>query len=101
RERAAREGTAALHAELARVDPEAASRIHPNDLRRIERALEVFHATNTPISALQTQWTSPTGASPFEWRVVALRRPREEASRRINARVKRMMDAGLLEEVRS
>ncbi len=102
RERAACEGVPALHVELARVDPEAAARIHPNDLRRIERALEVFHTTGTPISRLQTQWESPAGGqSPFDWRIVALRRPKEEANRRINARVKRMMEAGLLEEVRS
>ena len=50
RQRAAREGTPALHAELARLDPTAAERIHANDLRRIERALEVLHLTGTPIS---------------------------------------------------
>jgi tRNA dimethylallyltransferase len=99
RERAAREGVPALHAELARVDAEAAARIHPNDLRRIERALEVFHTTGQPISRLQTQWEQ--AETPFEWRVVGLRRPKEDANRRINARVKRMMESGLLDEVRS
>lgn len=99
RERAAREGVPALHEELRRIDPEAAGRIHPNDLRRIERALEIFHVTGRPISELQTQWTQPE--SPYDCRVVALRRPKEEANRRINARVKRMIDEGLFDEVRA
>lgn len=99
RDRARREGTATLHAELAGIDPQAASRIHPNDLRRIERALEVYHVTGTPISELQTQWEGDE--SPYDCRLVALRRPKEEESRRINARVKRMIDTGLVDEVRS
>lgn len=99
RQRAAEEGTRALHAALARVDPEAAGRIHPNDVRRIERALEVYHITGTPISVLQRQWDRPTMR--YDCRLVALRRPKEEANRRINARVHRMIQAGLVDEVRS
>lgn len=99
RKRARREGTEALHAELAAVDPEAAARIHPNDLRRIERALEVYHLAGVPISELQAQWDRPDAR--YDCRVVALRRPKAEASRRINARVKRMIDAGLVDEVQS
>lgn len=99
RARAATEGTAALHAELAAVDPAAAGRIHPNDLRRIERALEVYRTAGMPISALQTQWeqTHPS----YDCRVAALRWPTEQLNRRINARVKRMIQLGLVEEVRS
>lgn len=96
--RAAREGAPVLHAELARVDPQAAERIHSNDLRRIERALEVYHVTGAPISAFQKQWEQPTMR--YDCRIVALRRPKEEASHRINSRVQRMLDAGLVEEVR-
>lgn len=99
REQAARDGTPALHAELARVDPRAAERIHANDLRRIERALEVYHLTGTPISELQQQWDRPTNR--YDCRIVALRRPKEEANRRINARVHRMIEAGLVDEVRA
>ena len=58
-ERAAAVGTAALHAELARVDPQAAARIHPNDPQRIQRALEVFHLTGQPISSLQSDQRAP------------------------------------------
>lgn len=99
RERASREGTASVHAELAKVDAEAAGRIHPNDLRRIERALEVYHKSGTPISEMQKQWEA--SRSTYDVRLVALRRPREEANRRINARAHRMITAGLVEEVRS
>jgi len=99
RERAAAEGTATLHAELARIDPEAAARIHPNDLRRIERALEVHELTGQPITALQTQWD---GQHPrYDCHFVGLRREKADQSRRINARVKSMMEAGFLEEVRA
>lgn len=98
RERAAREGTAALHAELAKVDPAAAERIHANDLKRIERALEVWHHTGRPLSEQQQQWSAETMRYPAT--VVGIRREKEENSRRINARVREMVEAGLVEEVR-
>jgi len=100
RDRAAREGVASLHAELAAVDPAAAERIHPNDLRRIERALEVHHATGRPISTLQSQWDADPAAR-YDCRLVALRRAKEPTSRRINQRVRAMIEAGLLDEVRA
>lgn len=101
RRRAAAEGLPALHAELARLDPEAAARIHPNDLRRIERALEVYQLTGTPISALQQQWAEATLRRPdWHWTLIGLRRPREAASQRINQRVRQMVAAGLVEEAR-
>lgn len=57
-ERAAQRGWKALHAELERIDPTAAGRIHPNDPQRIQRALEVFHVSGTPISEW---WDSSAG----------------------------------------
>lgn len=99
RARAAREGTPRLHAELTAIDPAAAERIHPNDLRRIERALEVYHKTGVPISTLQRQWEQLHPS--YDCRVVALRRQKEEANARINTRVHRMIEAGLVDEVRS
>lgn len=99
RKRADLEGIAALHAELAHVDPEAAERIHPNDLKRIERALEVWHLTGTPLSTQQQQWSAESMRYPAT--VVGIRREKEENSRRINARVRSMIDAGLVEEVRA
>ena len=101
RERAASEGLDALHAELATIDPAAAARIHRNDLRRIERALEVYHLTGQPITELQQQWdsTSPRRTD-WQWILIGLRREREDANRRINTRVRRMVAAGLVDEAR-
>ena len=96
--RAAAGGVAALHAGLAEVDPAAAERIHPNDERRIIRALEVYELTGTPISELQTQWDRRQRR--YDYRMVILRRSREDGNRRINARVMRMIERGLVEEVR-
>lgn len=99
RERVAREGSPALHAQLATIDPQAADRIHPNDARRIERALEVYHLTGRPITELQRQWDQ--GRTRYDTRMIVLERDREDLNRRINARVKQMFDEGLLDEVRS
>jgi tRNA dimethylallyltransferase len=96
-ERAAKEGAVQLHKELAAIDPPAAHRIHPNDLRRIIRALEVHRITGTPISTLQTQWNAAHPA--IDATYIGIRWEKEALSRRINARVKRMMQAGLLDEV--
>ncbi|HUX02424.1 MAG TPA: tRNA (adenosine(37)-N6)-dimethylallyltransferase MiaA [Phycisphaerae bacterium] len=92
------QGAPALHARLARLDPEAAARIHPNDLRRIIRALEVRELTGSPISALQTQWGSRRER--YRPLLVAVRRSPQDLDRRIEARVRRMVEAGFLEEVR-
>jgi tRNA dimethylallyltransferase len=92
-------GRAPLHARLAAVDPVAADRIHPNDLRRITRALEVFELTGRPISQWQTQWN--TRRTTHDWRFIGLMRDREDQSRRTNERVRRMIEAGLIEEVRA
>ena len=97
RARAAAEGLSALHAELAAIDAEAAARIHPNDERRIVRALEVYHATGTPITALQRQWDS--GQRRYQAVFIGLRRDKADQGRRINLRAKMMLDAGLADEV--
>jgi tRNA dimethylallyltransferase len=97
-EEAERAGRAALHARLAAVDPAAAARLHPNDLRRVVRALEVWQLTGRPISAWQQQWSGERRrAHPVLW----LDLPREELYARIDARVGRMMEAGLVDEVRA
>ncbi|MCE5326824.1 MAG: tRNA (adenosine(37)-N6)-dimethylallyltransferase MiaA [Planctomycetaceae bacterium] len=97
--RAAVEGLAALHVELAAVDPEAAARIHPNDQRRIVRALEVYRVTGKPISAHQEQWDAPGGAARYECTFIGLRRDKADQARRINLRAKLMIEAGLRDEV--
>ncbi len=94
-ERAAREGAAALHGALARVDPQAAARIDARNVRRVVRALEVYQATGRPISFWQEK-------APPSWEtlIIGLTCPRDELYRRIDARVDAMMAAGLVDEVR-
>ena len=98
RRRCREEGSEVLHRRLQGVDPEAAERIHPNDVQRLVRALEVYELTGSPISEDQDQFE---GQPEIEHTMVGLRRPRAELYRRIDERVDRMMEAGLLEEVRS
>jgi tRNA dimethylallyltransferase len=88
-----------LHAQLVKVDPEAARRIHPRDSRRLVRALEVHELTGKPISAMQEQWDDN---SPPRHRAVwiGLRWERDALNMRINARVREMISAGWVEEVR-
>ncbi len=100
--RAEAEGLPALHDELVRIDPEAAGRIHPNDEKRIFRALEVYSLTGEPISRLQKQWDKPAPGGParrYDCVFIGLRRSREDTNRRINARVRRMLERGLRDEV--
>lgn len=87
-----------LHERLKQVDPAAAERIHPNDQKRLIRALEVFEITGRPISSLQTAWSS--GQMRHEARWFGLNWDREALNQRINARVKQMMAAGWLDETR-
>ncbi len=87
-----------LRTELERIDPESAARIHPNDQRRMIRAIEVFRQTGTPISQLQQQWD--TGRSRPDAVLVALEWAAAQINPRINARVRTMIGDGLLEEVR-
>ena len=105
-ERAAEErGLEWLHTCLANVDPATAARLHPNDLRRIVRALEVWELTGKPISAWQQQWHDPELRTPeSELRTancLYLDLPRHELYKRINARVERMIVDGLIEEVQA
>jgi tRNA dimethylallyltransferase len=114
-ERAGGPGT--LHRRLREVDPAAAERIHPHNVRRIIRALEVWEVTGTPMSALQGQltggrWTAPgapsgrpAGATAAQSgvvpaRFVALTMDRERLYARIDARIDAQLKAGLVDEVR-
>jgi len=90
-----------LHRRLAEADPEAAARIHPNDYRRVERALEVFEITGRPISDLQREAASAGGGPQVESRIAGIRLPRERLYAHIDERVDAMMVAGLLEEAKA
>ncbi len=89
---------AELRDELERVDPPTARRLHPNDLRRTIRAIEVFRLTGTPLSEHQTQWDQ--GGARADVLLVGLEWPNAGVNRRINARVKEMLERGLVEEAR-
>ncbi len=99
-ERAAHAGWPALHRELAQLDPEAAARINPNDRQRIQRALEVCHASGRRISELQRQTVSPLAGMPLKaWALAPGSRP--VLHQRLARRFHGMMAAGFLEEVRA
>ena len=88
-----------LHERLAQVDPDAAQRIHPNDLKRIVRALEVYELTGKPISSFHTHFH--TGQFRHNWQLIGLRREKDDAAQRINKRVMTMIEMGLMDEVKS
>jgi tRNA dimethylallyltransferase len=91
-------GWAAVHRDLAAVDPAAAQRIHENDPQRIQRALEVFHITGTPISILQQSRVSVL--ADVNVKEIALAPlERDDLHHRIEGRFKRMLDLGLRAEV--
>jgi len=94
-EKLERDAPGTLHARLLSVDPMAASRIHPKNIRRLIRALEVYEHTGRPISELQRtmKLAGPTV-------LVGLTMDRSELNRRIDVRVDVQIDAGLVEEVR-
>ena len=93
-----RVGVEALHRRLQQVDPLAAAKLHPNDKRRIIRALEVYRVTGTPLSHQQTQFEE--GRPADECRVFVLSWPRDVLHQRINDRVERMFSARIVDEVR-
>lgn len=95
---ARRVGWRALHEELARVDPAAAARIHPNDPQRLQRALEVYRVSGVPLSELQRGRRG--SALPYRpLRLALLPADRERLHRRIAARFEFMLERGLINEV--
>ena len=97
--RVAEVGRAGLHEDLARVDPEAAKRLAPNDFVRVSRALEVHELTGVRMSEWQAQHGFKT--SRHAARLLGVRREKEELDQRILARCRAMLAAGWLEEARA
>lgn len=95
---AATHGPAYLHARLAAVDAVSAGRIHPNDVRRMVRALEVYTLTGKPLSTWQTQWERALNVN--EGAVLWLDVPRADLYAHIDRRVEAMFAAGFVDEVR-
>jgi tRNA dimethylallyltransferase len=131
KKRAETKGLISLYQELTKVDPVLAERISSNDAKRIIRALEVYQLTGKPISSFQKQWLTEdrgrrtedrrqiendrrgtlylapqfiggvSGAKEHNWAIIGLRREKAEENKRINTRVKKMIDDGLVDEVKS
>ncbi|WP_281887141.1 tRNA (adenosine(37)-N6)-dimethylallyltransferase MiaA [Paenibacillus sp. YYML68] len=90
-------GAEALHARLAQVDPESAEKLHPNDQRRIIRALEVHHVSGERLSEQQKRQTK---VSPYQLCIVGLTMDRALLYKRIEERIDLMLEQGLIDEVR-
>ncbi|MFB3106143.1 MAG: tRNA (adenosine(37)-N6)-dimethylallyltransferase MiaA [Pseudomonadales bacterium] len=95
----ARVGIGSLRERLAQVDPLSAAKLHPHDTRRMIRALEVYTITGQPISHHQLQFDDPN--MDLAHRVFVLSWPRPKLHERIDHRVDRMFQIGILDEVRS
>ncbi|WP_312115446.1 tRNA (adenosine(37)-N6)-dimethylallyltransferase MiaA [Brevibacillus reuszeri] len=90
------EGAEALHARLADVDPITAERLHPNDVKRVIRAIEIYESSGYKMSDFQLR----AQHSPYEVVIIGLTMDRAKLYERINHRVELMIEAGLIEEVR-
>lgn len=88
-------GNEALHQRLREADPETAQKLHPNDRKRIIRALEVYHVTGKPFSQMVGKRETP-----YHLLWIGLTMPRELLYDRINQRVDQMVSRGLVEEVK-
>ncbi|MEG6615637.1 tRNA (adenosine(37)-N6)-dimethylallyltransferase MiaA [Peptococcaceae bacterium 1198_IL3148] len=95
---AAEKGGVWLHNQLVQVDPVAAENIHPNNIRRVIRALEVYKLTGKPFSSMQC--ASYQSKAKYQVSIFGLTMPREMLYRRIEQRVDNMLAAGLIDEVK-
>ena len=93
-------GEEALHTRLREVDPAAAERLHPNDVKRVIRALEVHHLTGRPLSSYEYKPGDGGKTSLYHSLMYGLTLPREILNERLEQRVHAQLEAGLLEEVR-
>ena len=90
-------GAEALHDELLKIDPESAERIHPNNIKRVVRALEIYYQTGKTMT--QHNARSKTVPSPYDFKMYALSSERSLIYDRINRRVDSMVENGLFGEV--
>jgi len=94
---AAEKGNIHIHERLAAKDPEAAIKIHPNNLKKMIRALEVAENSNSRIMPFENSFVKTTD---YETELICLNRERQELYERINTRVDMFIEKGLVEEVR-
>ncbi|HZG16082.1 MAG TPA: tRNA (adenosine(37)-N6)-dimethylallyltransferase MiaA [Candidatus Bathyarchaeia archaeon] len=90
------EGNEALHQRLEAIDPITAKRLHPNDVKRIIRAIEIYEVTGYKMAEFQHR----AKYSPYDLYMIGLTMDRDKLYERINQRVELMIEAGLVEEVR-
>lgn len=95
---AAEKGNAYLHKMLEEVDPKSAEEIHANNVKRVIRALEFYHQNQSPISTHNQEQKEHT--SPYNLAYFVLNAPRELLYERIDRRVDKMLEEGLVDEVR-
>lgn len=93
-------GKGFLYERLKIIDPPTASRVHPNDLRRIIRALEIYKKTKTPVSVLK-RYTKGLLTEGYNIEMLGLTMPREQLYKRADERVDEMFKAGLVEQVKN
>ncbi|HJV45363.1 MAG TPA: tRNA (adenosine(37)-N6)-dimethylallyltransferase MiaA [Bacillota bacterium] len=91
------QGNEALHQRLTEIDPMTANRLHPNDIKRIVRALEIYELTGTTMAEYQKR----SKESPYQLCLIGLSMDRDVLYERINQRVDLMIEQGLVEEVRT
>ncbi|NIA29655.1 MAG: tRNA (adenosine(37)-N6)-dimethylallyltransferase MiaA [Actinobacteria bacterium] len=91
-----KEGAENVFAYLQKIDPQSAARLHPNDTQRVVRALEVYEIAGKPLSAFQEGGETPAD---FSIIFIGLTRKREVLYERINSRVDKMIEKGLIDEV--
>lgn len=95
---AARLGAEAMHRKLSEVDPKSAERLHPNDIRRVIRALEVYYQTGKTIS--EYQYISKEDKPKYNLKMFGLTMDRQLLYKRIEQRVDLMLEKGLVDEVK-
>ena len=95
---ASRYGSIRLHKKLEDIDPESARLIHPNNIRRIVRALEICHSTGRTMTELKRDTKGIAGK--YRIKIFGLKAPREEIYSNINARVEKMFASGVINEVK-
>ena len=95
---ASRYGSPRLHARLSKIDPESASSIHPNDARRIVRALELRHSTGRTMTELKSNTKGLKGV--YKIKIFGITMPRDKIYAAIDARVDRMFEEGVVKEVK-
>ncbi len=91
------EGKQVLYGKLIEADPVTAAKLHPNDLVRVSRAMEVYYLTGKPLSA---QNTAPVPERPFSFCILGTTLQREKLYQKVEQRIDAMMESGLLEEVK-